>query len=199
MRILAAGDIHGDLDAVKELAEKARKYDVDLIILSGDLTLGERSVEGLLGPLVATGKKVLLIPGNHESLATAEFLANLYSVTNLHGYSIKVGELGIFGVGGANVGIFQLDEEEFYGLLKRAYNYIKDAKKKILVSHLHPAGTKMEKLCVFAGSRAIRAAIETFKPDIAICSHVHEAEGLEEQLGKTKLINVGKKGKIIEV
>jgi Icc-related predicted phosphoesterase len=32
-----------------------------------------------------------------------------------------------------------------------------------------------------------------------ICSHIHEAAGIEEKLGKTKVINVGTEGKIIEV
>jgi len=42
---------------------------------------------------------------------------------------------------------------------------------------------------------AYPALIDKFKPDILLCSHVHEAEGIEEKVGKTKVINVGKKGK----
>ena len=58
----------------------------------------------------------------------------------------------------------------------------------------------MEKFSnIFPGSEGVRKAIETFKPDILLCSHVHEAEGIEEMIGKTKVINVGKRGKIIEV
>jgi Icc-related predicted phosphoesterase len=49
------------------------------------------------------------------------------------------------------------------------------------------------------GSEGVRKAIELLKPDILLCSHVHEAEGLEEKIGKTKVINVGKAGKIIKV
>ena len=58
----------------------------------------------------------------------------------------------------------------------------------------------MEKLSqIVPGSNAVRDAIKKFQPDIAIFGHVHEAEGLEEKVGKTKLINVGRKGKIIEL
>ena len=49
----------------------------------------------------------------------------------------------------------------------------------------------------FPGSTGVRRAVEKFKPDILLCSHVHEAEGLEEKIGKTKIINVGKKGIMI--
>ena len=200
MKILASGDIHGDTSLAKSLAEKAEKENVDLVVLCGDLTFAEQSTEGIIGPFAKKNKKVVLIPGNHETIATADFLAELYGATNLHGYSIKAEDIGLFGAGGANIGLFQLSEEELYNLLKQGFEKIKDAKTKIMVTHVHPSGTKMEKFTqFFPGSTGIRKAIDAFKPDILLCSHVHEAEGIEEMIGKTKVINVGKKGKIIEL
>lgn len=32
-----------------------------------------------------------------------------------------------------------------------------------------------------------------------LSGHIHEAEGLSEKIGKTKVFNVGKKGKVIEI
>ena len=200
LKILAAGDIHGDLNQAKKLAEQAEEENIDLVVLCGDLTYAETSTEGIIGPFVKKHKKVILIPGNHETVATADFLAELYGATNLHGYSIKYKDVGLFGCGGANVGLFQLGEDEIFELIKKGYDRIKDAKKKILVTHVHPSGSLMEKFSnIFPGSDGVRKAIETFKPDILLCSHVHEAEGIEELIGKTKVVNVGKKGKIIEV
>ena len=199
VKILAAGDIHGDTSQARKLAEQAEKENIDLVVLSGDLTYAETSTEGIIGPFVKKGKKVILIPGNHETVATADFLAELYGATNLHGYSIKYKDVGLFGCG-ANIGLFQLGEDEIFELIKKGYGRIKDAKKKILVTHVHPSGSLMEKFSnIFPGSEGVRKAIEVFKPDILLCSHVHEAEGIEEMIGKTKVINVGKKGKIIEV
>ncbi len=200
MKILASGDIHGDISLARRLAEKAEKENVDLVVLCGDLTYGEASTEGIIGPFVKKGKKVVLIPGNHETTATADFLAQQYDAINLHGYSIKVGDIGLFGAGGANIGLFQLSEDEIYDLLKKSHDKIKDVKTKIMVTHVHPAESKMEKFTeFFPGSKGIKKAIDAFKPDILLCSHVHEAEGIEEMIGKTKVINVGKKGKIIEL
>lgn len=200
MKILAAGDIHGDTGLAKKLADIAKKEKVDLVVLCGDLTLAESSTEGIIGPFKKLGEKVVLIPGNHETVATADFLAELYGATNLHGYSIMAGNVGLFGAGGANIGMFQLTEDEIFKLIEQGYRGIKDAKRKIMVTHVHPSGTKMEKFTkFFPGSEGIRKAIEKFKPDILLCSHVHEAEGIEEMVGKTKVINVGKKGKIIEI
>jgi len=200
LRILAAGDIHGDINLAEKLAERAKSENVDLVVLCGDLTLAERSTDNLIGPFVKRNEKVLLVPGNHETLATADFLSQLYGIKNLHGYSVKYKDVGLFGCGGANIGLFQLDEKEIYDMLKKGFDGVRELSKKIMVTHVHPEGTKMEKFTqLFPGSTGIRKAVEQFKPDILLCSHVHEAEGIEEKIGKTRVINVGKKGKIIEL
>ena len=153
-----------------------------------------------MGPFVKKNKKVLLIPGNHESLATADFLAELYGVKNIHGYSVKYKDVGIFGAGGANIGLHQISEKDIYDLLKKGYDKIKYLKKTIMVTHVHPSETKMEKFSnIVPGSTGVKRAVEKLHPDILLCSHVHEAEGIEEKIGKTRVINVGKKGKIIEI
>jgi Icc-related predicted phosphoesterase len=202
LKILAASDIHGDTDLVKKLANQAEKENVDLVVLCGDLTMGERSTDSIIGPFAAKRKKVLLIPGNHETVATTDFMADVYDpyAKSIHGYSVKYKEVGIFGAGGTtNVGPKPpIEEEEMYDLLKKGFDNIRELKKKIMVTHIHPSESKIEKFSRFVpGSDAVRKAVEKFKPDILLCGHVHEAEGLEEVIGKTRVINVGRKGKII--
>ena len=207
LKILAAGDIHGDSRLAESLAEKADKENVDLIILSGDLTFSDRPPRGILAPFVKRNKKVLLIPGNHDSMATADFLAEFYGVKNIHGYSVKYEDVGIFGCSGVNMGIHSISDEETFDLLKKGHERIKYLRKKIMVTHTPPTKSKMEKIShAFLGtnkievaSRAVRKAIIELKPDILICSHLHEAEGIEEKIGSTLVINVGRKGKIIEI
>ncbi len=199
LKILAAGDIHGDREAAKKLAKKAEKENVDLIILAGDLTLAESSTKGIVGPFVKTKKPILLIHGNHESIATIDFLSEVYPNTkNLHGYSFVKDDVGIFGCGGADFGASPLNEKEFFETLSKAHEAVKGLKKKIMVTHMHPFKSKAE-FSGFKGSKGIRKALEKFKPDILISGHIHEAEGIEEKIGNTKVINIGKKGKIIKI
>lgn len=197
-KILAVGDLHGDTGLVKKLVEKAKKEHVDLVILAGDLTFAEQSTKNLIGPFVKAKKQVLLIPGNHESLATTDFLAELYGAKNIHGYSFTKGNLGIFGAGGANFGLHRIKDSDIFELLKKGHSKVKDSKKKIMVTHMHPSKSKSE-FSGWPGSVAINKAIKQFKPDILINSHIHEAAGIEENMGKTKVINVSRKAKIFEI
>ena len=200
LKILAAGDIHGDTGLAEKLAERAQKEHCDLVILCGDLTMMDQSTDNIIGPFKKRNEKVLILPGNHETVATADFLAELYGMKNIHGYSVKYNDVGIFGCGGANIGLFQLEEDEIYTLLKKGFDRIKYLDKKIMATHVHPSESKMEKFTeIFPGSKGVRKAIDKFHPDLLLCSHVHEAEGIEEKIGKTCVINVGKKGKIIEI
>ncbi|MCK4647661.1 metallophosphoesterase [Candidatus Pacearchaeota archaeon] len=197
-KILAIGDIHGDTGLVKKLAEKAKKEEVDVVILAGDLTFVEQSVKNLIGPFIKAKKQVLLIPGNHESNATINFLAEMYPNTkNIHGYSIKKGDLGIFGAGGGDI-INITPEKEIFKALKQGHEKVKDSKKKIMVTHMHPKGSKAE-FSGFKGSKAVRKAMKEFKPNILISAHIHEASGIEEKIDGTKVINVSRKEKIFEI
>jgi uncharacterized protein len=200
IKILAFGDIHGDSSQAKKLAERAEKENVDLVVVCGDFSNFDTSIENIIGQFKKKNKRVLLIPGNHESMATADFLAEAYDIKNLHGYSVKYENIGIFGAGGANVGPNIQSEKEIFNTLKYAFEKIKNLDKSIMVTHVHPDNSKMEKFSKFVpGSSGVKKAIDTLRPDILLCSHVHEAEGIEEKIGKTRVINVGREGKIIEL
>ena len=198
LKILAASDLHEDRKAVERLAEKAEKENVDLVIICGDITYFDNEWRGMIGPFLKRGKEVLFVPGNHESIATTAVLTEKYDIKNLQQYSISIGDIGIFGCGGANVGPNIMSERDIHDYLKRNFRYVKTAKKKVMITHMHPANSLVEKMS-FPGSKAVRKAIDDFQPDVHIFGHIHETEGLEEEFGKTKSICVGKHGKIISV
>ena len=199
MKILTIGDLHDDLSQAKKLALIAEKEKVDLVVFNGDFTLGGVHTPGLLQVFKDKGLKMALLPGNHESLDVIDFLKYKYKALDLQGYGVKLGDVGIFGCGSANIGIFQMPEDEIYSELKKGFNRIKDAKKKIMITHMHPDETLITRVSGFSGSKGVRWALESFQPDFLLSSHMHETEGLEENFGPTKIISVGKAGKIIEL
>lgn len=199
-KILAIGDLHGDIKLAERLAEKAKRENVDVIILAGDITFAEQSLKGIIGPFTKAKTDILIVPGNHEAISTTAFLSEAYAPysKHLHGYSFTKGKVGFFGAGTANMGIHQIEDSEIYKLLKKSHSKIKEIDKKVMVTHIHPEGTKSE-FSGWPGSKAVKKAIKSFKPDIAICSHIHGAAGLEDHIGKTRVINVSRKEKIFEL
>ena len=198
LRVLAASDIHGDARATKKLAERAEKENVDVIVLCGDIT-GLVETPNLIKPFKERGQKVLLLPGNWDSFATTDFLAQFYGMKNIHGYSARYQNVGFFGAGGADIGPFTMvGERELLKTLEQAHAGLKGIEKKVMVTHMHPSGSKSE-FSGISGSESIRRAIKKFKPDVLLHGHIHKAGGADEKIGGTRVINVGKRGVIIDI
>ena len=198
MKILAVSDVHGDKLFMQEMAAKGKKENVDLVILAGDLVGHNGDVSGLVGPFVKEGLEVAVLPGNHEGLAEIGFMVDKYGAKNLHGYHIRKGDVGIFGCGYADVGVHQLNEEEFFSTLVKGHNAVKDLQKRIMVTHIQPSESVIG-MGIWPGSSGVRKAIKELKPDLHICGHIHETHGIEEMIEGTKVVNVGKSGKIFEI
>jgi len=197
LKILAAGDFHGDSRAAEKLAEKAEKSGVDLVILSGDIH-GHETAKGMIYPFQKRGQKVVFLPGNWDTSVEATSMRDTYGIKNIDCYHVNYNGVDIVGIGSPDFKL-RLDEKKTLDKLVKIFDKIKDKDStRVLVSHLHPEGTIAE-FSGIQGDRAVRKAMKIFQPDIVISSHIHEAEGLEQKIGKTKIFQVGKKGKIIEI
>ena len=196
MKVLAVGDLEGDRTLAESLADRADLEGVDAILFCGDIVDDEDNPNGVLA---AFRKPVFVVPGNHDSPSTFDFLVQRYKAKNLQGYGYKAGKFGFFGCGSVNLGIWQQSETEIFEMLKRGAEYVKDCERKVLVSHVHPSKSMMSKVSGFEGSEGLRKAIEELQPDLVFCSHVCEAEGIEELIGNTKVVNVGRKGVVVNL
>ncbi|MDD5417491.1 MAG: metallophosphoesterase [Candidatus Nanoarchaeia archaeon] len=200
-KILAASDIHGDRKAIERIVKRAGENKVDVVVLCGDILLSDFDADNMVGLLADNGIETLIIPGNHETDATVEFLSALYKplIKNIHCKTHVKNDVGFFGCGGANIGLFQLDDAYTKNKLKYSHEIIKNLNKKIMVTHAPPFDTKVDDLGVPAGSEGVREAIEELQPDLCLCGHIHETAGLTDRIGRTKIINVGKNGVIIDI
>ena len=166
------------------------------MILTGDI-VGFVESKGLLKPFIQKHQKVLFVPGNWETTRDTKKLSKKYGIKNLEDHYMIYKDIGLFGIGSADWALYP-DSERVFKHLSNQHDGIKNLEKKILISHLHAKGTKSE-LSGVEGNPGLRKAIEKFQPDFFIHSHIHELEGVEEKIGKTKVINIGKKGKIIKL
>lgn len=199
LKILAVADLHGDTRLVEKLAKKSEKEKVDLVVICGDI-LGWVETDNLIKPFKERNKEVVVIPGNWDSFATVDFLASFYGVKNVHGYSVIHRNVGFFGAGGAvdSPGEGEISEKELYDVLERAHSGLKGIEKKIMLTHMHPAESASE-LTGIIGSKVIRNAVRKFRPKLLLHGHIHEAGGFEEMIDSTRIVNVSREGRIIEI
>ncbi len=196
MKILAVSDIHGDVGFVKKLEKLIEKENIDLVILAGDQTWFETNTKNLVGPL--TKRPTLIIPSNHESEETLNLWEKAYpNLKSVHKKSFEKNGVGFFGSGTLEWGMVN-KKSPVYDDLKKAHEKIKHLKKKIMITHEPPAGSKIE-LLGFPGTYGIKQAIDKFKPDFLICGHIHEGGGLIEKINKTTVMNVARSPAIFEI
>ncbi len=198
LKILAASDVHGDSLQCVKLADRAVREGVDFVVLCGDLTSPMQN-SNIIKPFLQRGKKVLFVPGNHDGFALGDFLAQYYKITNLHRNTAVYETLGFFGCGGANIGWEALTDQEAFEHLQYSFYQLPLTEKKIMVTHVHPSGTIVDRILPNAGSLGVRKALERFQPDLLLCGHVHEAAGVEDHIGKTRVVHVGREGTLLEL
>jgi Icc-related predicted phosphoesterase len=194
MQIMAFGDIHEYLHPLAALEAPLRQADV--IVVSGDITRwrGPETAAKVLAAITQYNPRVLAQVGNTDVWETHHYLEHLG--INLHGQGHRLGDLGIFGVGGSNFTPFatptEFSEEEIAAALLAGYDMVKDAPRKLLIAHCPPSQTTIDRLYSGAhvGSSSVRQFIETFQPDLCISGHIHEAVG-EDRIGRTLLFNPG--------
>ena len=199
MKILAAGDLHDDAEGVRKLADAAEREDVDIVIINGDISNFGELRKGMIKPFLDKGKKVAFIAGNHDMPGITEMLVEKYEVLDIQKHSVAYDGVGIFGCGGANIMHMNFTpDDDMFRYISNGFRYVKGTKRKIMVTHIHPKGSIIEKFS-FPGSEAVTRAIYELRPDVHICGHIHEMEGFEEKMGNTRIVCVGSRGKIIEV
>lgn len=198
MKLLAFVDMHGSLKALEKIKKQAKQADV--IVCAGDISIFENNLDFFLFELNKLNKTVLIIPGNHEDDKDLDELTNVFNnITNIN-KKIFVRENYLFlGYGGSG---FSTVDKEFIKTSKKFEKEIKKHKSKkiVLVTHAPPYKTNIDKIMnAPCGNKSIKNFILRIKPALVISGHLHETAGKEDKIGKTRIINPGPFGKIINV
>lgn len=193
MKLLIFSDTHGRISLLDTMAKKAKN--AELLVCAGDITVFEEGLEVMLRKLNQIGKPVLMIPGNHEGPDLLKKICKSYeNIIYIHGKTyVKNGYYFVgFGSGG-----FSIKDRQFE-IFARKLKIPKES-KLVLVTHAPPYGTKIDHIWGHHGNKSYRRFIERMKPIIAVSGHLHETQGKEDMIGKTRILNPGPKGKIIEI
>ena len=201
MKILTFTDIHGSLAALKRIEQKVKSQNPDLLVCAGDISIFEHGIVGIARRLNKLNKKIIVIHGNHEDDSTFRKLSKRFkNIIFIHKKHFIEGNILFLGFGG---GGFSLVDREFEKTANTKFKKLirrNKGKKIILVTHAPPYKTRLDKLVGgHCGNKSIRKFIEKNKIDFLICGHLHENFGKEDKIKKTKIINPGPFGKIVEI
>jgi Icc-related predicted phosphoesterase len=197
LRILAFSDLHTDLDAAARLVEASR--DADVVVAAGDLASVHDGLEETVEALAAIVLPTILIPGNHETdTALREACTGWDAATELHGETAEVDGVTFFGLG-AGVPVtpwdwsFDLTEEEAAAMLSGC------PEGAMLIVHSPPKGYVDSSGGTHLGSEAVLRSIESARPPLALCGHIHESWGEEATIGPTRVVNLGPQGTLFDL
>jgi uncharacterized protein len=198
VKLLAFSDLHRDTEQAARLVE--RSSEADVVIAAGDFASVHEGLEEMIDTLEPISVPTVLVPGNNETEdALRAACEGWEGATVLHGQGTEIDETQFYGLG-AGVPItpwdwsFDLDDEQAAERLAGC------PEGAVLVVHSPPKGhCDTSSAGDHLGSRAILEAIEAKRPPLAVCGHIHEAWGAEDEIGPTKVINLGPSGRLIEV
>jgi Icc-related predicted phosphoesterase len=198
VRLLAFSDVHCDLGAAASLVSASA--DADVVIGAGDFASVHSGLEQMIDALSAIERPTILVPGNNETEdALREAASGWDAATVLHGEGTTVDGVEFWGLG-AGVPVtpwdwsFDLSDAEAEPMLAGA------PEGCVLVVHSPPQGhVDVSGAGQHLGSAAIEAAIESRRPQLAVCGHIHESWGERSELGPTRIANLGPRGATFEV
>ncbi len=190
-------DIHNDWKALERLLA----VDAEVYISAGDQVSWEKGLDRCGEILQSRGDRVYVLPGNHETAADITRMCERHGLHDFHEQKIELGKWTVGGLGYSGPTPFHTPGEYSEAQIAAKLERFTGIDPLVLVCHAPPYGTALDRIQagLHAGSRAVRDFIAKEQPAYFFCGHIHEAEGVDIQIGRTRAWNVGKKGYLLEL
>jgi hypothetical protein len=190
-------DIHNDWKTLERLLS----VEADYYIAAGDQITWGKGIERCGEILQTRGDQVYVLPGNHESASQVANMCARCGLHNLHERHIEVGRWRVAGLGYSNPTPFNTPGEYSEAQIAERLERFSELKPLALICHAPAYGTALDevRMGLHAGSTAVRDFIRKYQPEYFFCGHIHEAEGVEISMGRTRARNVGKAGYLLEL
>lgn len=196
MNIFAFTDTHGDLEAIRKVIKRIRKYKPDVILCAGDFTLFGQDLKKILLKFDRLGKKFFVIHGNHEDEGEMRKVCKkLKNIEFIHRRVVEFSGVYFVGYGG---GGFSYSEAKLESLTKRNKLKLK-GKTVVFLAHQPVFNTKTDVIPLLGhrGSKSARRFVEQIKPKLTVCGHLHDTFNEIDKIKKSVILNPGPWGKLI--
>jgi len=188
MQLLLLTDVHGEVDRLERLLEKAGE--VDHILLAGDLTdFGPAEDARAVVNEILDYAPLSAVPGNCDP-------AEVDAVLDEAGLSVdgSVGSVDGFdlvGLGGSNSTPFDTVREFTEDELRERLKVAEEAEEPwILLSHAPPHKSLDLTSGNHVGSKAVLETVRELSPRLVATGHVHESRG-DMYMGGSYVVNPG--------
>ena len=197
MKLLIFSDIHNDWKALERLLA----IEADYYIAAGDQVTWAKGIDRAGEILAQRADKMYVLPGNHESADMIAGMCARHRLHNFHEQHIQVGRWHIAGLGYSSPTPFNTPGEYTETQIAERLNKFAELTPLVLVCHAPPYDTALDQIRpgLHAGSRSVREFIDKHQPEHFFCGHIHEAEGVAIEMGRTRAKNVGKAGHLLEL
>ncbi len=199
MRILAVAYIHGAQYRLNLVLKNVSSYTPDLVVICGDITQfgpGELATNFLNQIQI----KTFAVPGNIDTFDVDQGI-NASNATNLDKRQVILQGVPFLGIGRelpSQLSNLPIDDGSTKKPLKKLLKT-----SSVLVTH-YPPYKIQDKIFIgtHGGSKELRSLIDTYKPRLVLCGHIHEDPGMTT-VGDTTVVNcsMGKRteGALVEI
>lgn len=199
MELLLFSDVHGDLDACRQIVDRAA--DVDVVVGAGDFCVARRNLEAPIDVLSDIDTPTALVPGNAETDEELTDACRDWPAAHvLHGDGTTLAGLSFYGLGGG-IPVTPFGPWSYDFTEEAARDLLADCPEgSVLVSHSPPeSAVDQDRGGQHLGSVAVREAVEAKQPVLTVCGHIHGSWGETAEIGPTTVVNAGPEGLIREV
>ena len=193
MRILACSDLHEDLTATQRILAEAGAGAADVLGVAGDLGNKGQGADPVMALLRGAPCPVVLVPGTHDNLTAMRRDCHDWKEGHLlHGTGVTLQGTPFFGLGGEvprtgkNLWNFALSDAQASKLLESC------PPNAVLITHSPPKGHCDRQVDgTSEGSEAIRDVVQTNRPRLHLCGHIHASFGAVSFIGSCEIRNLG--------
>ncbi|AOO81343.1 metallophosphoesterase family protein [Bosea vaviloviae] len=191
MRILAFSDLHRNKDIAQEILQASRE--ADIVVGAGDFATKGVGLSETIDVLRTITVPTIFVAGNHDSLAELQDACRGRDAIHvLHGEGVTIAGIAFFGLGFETPPGRNEPWNQSLGEVEAAKALTKCPKGAILVTHSPPFGVAdVQTTGAHEGSRSIREAVETAKPRLHLCGHIHHSWGMSGLIGLCPVHNLG--------
>ena len=187
MRVYAVADIHGKNERFERVRDNLFDLKADILVLAGDISNFTKPGK-ILSRFNALPVPVLVIRGNSDLKRVDHLFTAFPNCIPIHAVCTYIRSIPFVGIGGTLPIPFRSRicfNEKMH--LKKVEPLV--STQTVLVTHTPPYGYQDLVMGRFhAGSMGLCKLINKCQPQVLICGHIHEGDGVSI-VGKTRVVN----------